>query len=76
MASTVDDVSSMEELALRLSQKFPESEPEKVRVLVAQTRHQYDESRIRAFIPVLVEHEVADALRAERRSPAEEPARA
>jgi len=74
MSQSADEATSLEQLAIRLGARFPDSAPDKVRTLVTQVHQQYDGSRIRDFVPVLVEREVADALRAERRLPRQETA--
>lgn len=65
----LEEVRAIDELASRLRVKYPEMEPDEVRNLVVRVHRQYDGSRIRDFVPVLVEREVSDDLRARRLAP-------
>jgi hypothetical protein len=65
----LEELRAIDALATRLRAKYPETEPDEVRRLVVQVHHQYDGSRIRDFVPVLVEREVSDDLRARRTAP-------
>lgn len=46
---------------LRLHRRFPEHPVEEIRHEVTRVHHRYDSSRIRGFIAILVEREVADS---------------
>ncbi len=52
----------------RVRARFPDAEPEKVRMIVEQVHHEYDGRPIREFVPVLVEREVTNTLRLARRT--------
>jgi hypothetical protein len=53
---------AVEDVAERLLKRFPMQSPEVVKATVAEFHRQYDESRIREYIPVLVEREARDRL--------------
>ncbi len=46
----------------RLRGRFPGARPEGITELVSEAHHQFDGRPVRAFIPVLVEREVAERL--------------
>jgi hypothetical protein len=50
----------------RVLARFPEAGSEQIRNLVNQVHHEYDGRPIREFVPVLVEREVTNSLRATR----------
>jgi hypothetical protein len=54
---------SIDEVTERVLAKFPSQSSSSVRELVTKTHGQYAQSRIRDFVPVLVEREVVDHLR-------------
>lgn len=54
---------SIDEVTDRVLAKFPGQPVDSVRTLVVRTHGQYAQSRIRDFVPVLVEREVVDELR-------------
>ena len=58
-----DEVHALQMVSERLRGKFPDARPEGIAQLVNEAHHQFDGSPVRAFIPVLVEREVADRLR-------------
>ena len=62
-----EETQVLDELADRLRLKFPDATPGSIRQEVAQVHRQYDGHPIREFIPVLVEREVQDHLRASQR---------
>ena len=57
---------AIDELSSRLQVRFPGTPAETLRELVSDAHRQYDGSRIRDFVPVLVEREVSDRLRVPR----------
>ncbi len=58
-----DELRALDDLALRLQGRFPDTPPEDLRLSVDEIHRQYAGCRIRAFIPVLVEREVVDRYR-------------
>jgi hypothetical protein len=48
----------------RLRHRFPDVAPEHVVTAVDEAYRRYDSTRVRTFVPVLVEHEVGDTLAA------------
>jgi hypothetical protein len=46
----------------RLRRRFPDVPPERLTATVDGLYHSFDDSRIRTFVPVLVEHEAREAL--------------
>ena len=57
------DSRSIDEVTQRVMAKFPSQRSASVRDLVSRAHGQYDGSRIRDFVPVLVEREVVEQLR-------------
>ncbi|MCW2817463.1 MAG: hypothetical protein JWR42_250 [Marmoricola sp.] len=57
------DNRSIDEVTERVMAKFPAQRSASVRDLVARAHGQYAQSRIRDFVPVLVEREVVEHLR-------------
>ena len=53
---------AVEDVAERLQKRFPMQSPDVVKSTVAEFHRQYDGSRIREYIPVLVEREARDRL--------------
>jgi len=71
---TDDDVSPLadedEEMAIekvidRLAERFPSIEHAEVSKIVHEEAHKLDGGKVRDFVPVLVEHEARDRLRAQ-----------
>ena len=58
-----DEAKAIDEVAERVEARFPEVPAEQVREQVDSALAEFDESTIRDFVPVLVEHKVADELR-------------
>lgn len=56
---------SMNAVVDRIATRFPDIDGARIDALVSEAAHRLDGARVRDFIPVLVEHEVMDALRAE-----------
>jgi hypothetical protein len=46
----------------RLRSRHPDMSPDRVDATVENVYHHYDESRVRTFVPVLVEHEARTEL--------------
>lgn len=59
-----DEDKAIAEVIERVAEKFPDVEPEVVRETVDAKLDGFDEAVVRDFVPVLVEHEAADELRA------------
>jgi hypothetical protein len=59
-----EEIRALDQLEGRLRERFPEAPPEGIKNMVNQVHRQYDGSPIRDFIPVLVEREVVEYLRA------------
>lgn len=57
-----DEDRAVAEVAERLLKHFPLEAPDVVKATVAEFHQQYDGSRIRDYIPVLVEREARDRL--------------
>ncbi len=60
----VEDM-SMNAVVDRIATRFPDIDRSRIDTLVKDAAHRLDDARVRDFIPVLVEHEIMDALRAE-----------
>ena len=58
-----DETHALQLVSERLRGRFPEEGPEGIARLVTEVHHEFDGSPVRAFIPVLVEREVAERLR-------------
>ena len=54
----------MSEVTRRLLARFPDARPEVVDALVNDLHHEFDGDPIRDFIPVLVERQAVERLRA------------
>lgn len=54
----------------RIAERFPDAPRDEVEEVVDEEHHRLDGNPIREFVPVLVEHEVRDRLRAEGHEPA------
>jgi hypothetical protein len=48
----------------RLRRRFPDVAPEEFTATVDELYHSFDDSRVRTYVPVLVEHEAREALAA------------
>jgi hypothetical protein len=55
---------ALSQVADRLQQRFPEVAPDAVRATVEQAYRQLENSRIRDYVPVLVERQARDVLAA------------
>jgi len=55
---------AIEDVVERLSARYPEIPPATIREVVDAQLAQFDGSSVRDFVPVLVEHESLDLLRA------------
>lgn len=53
----------MSEVAARLRRRFPELPEDTIRSTVDETRRGFEQSKIRDYVPVLVEREARDTLR-------------
>ncbi|OAN40467.1 hypothetical protein A4X16_13110 [Microbacterium sp. H83] len=49
----------------RIATRYPDIDRARIESLVSDSAHGHDDARVRDFIPVLVEHEVMEKLRAE-----------
>lgn len=58
-----DEDKAISEVVERVGEKFPDVEPEVVQQTVDDKLDGFDGAAVRDFVPVLVEHEVADELR-------------
>jgi hypothetical protein len=65
-ATTELESKAIEHLRERLHDNFPEVDEEKIDETVAAHYHQLDDSPIREFVPVLVEHAATSDLISER----------
>jgi hypothetical protein len=63
-----EEAHAIVELAERLRTRFPDAPADAVDQLVTQIHHEFDGHPIRDFIPVLVEREAVDQLRARPRA--------
>jgi hypothetical protein len=63
MTIASDEVRALDQVAERISARFPQEPPDGIRRLVEHAHRQYDGRPIREFVPVLVEREVSDMLR-------------
>ena len=57
-----DEDRAVAEVAERLLKRFPLEQPDVVKATVAEFHQRYEGSRIRDYIPVLVEREARDRL--------------
>lgn len=69
MAVTEDsrELDVLKAVAARLAGAFPDTSIEEVDSSVQQAYRRFDGSRVRTFVPLLVEHAVRDELAARRR---------
>jgi len=58
-----DEAKAIDEVVQRIETKFPEVPHEQVREQVDAAVSELDDSPVRDFVPVLVEHKVADEIR-------------
>jgi hypothetical protein len=63
-----EEVQALAQVAERLRGRFPDAPADTIDQLVKQVHHEFDGHPIRDFIPVLVEREAVDHLRAHPRS--------
>ena len=56
------EAEALKTLATRLAGRFPDTPAERVNSSVQRAYHRFDGSRVRTFVPVLVEHAVRDEL--------------
>jgi hypothetical protein len=61
--STNGEQDAVAALTVRLQRLFTDVPPQRVADLVERAHHRFDDSRIRQFIPLLVEHAVRDDLK-------------
>jgi hypothetical protein len=59
-----DESAALAHAAERLSDRFPDVPREEIDRLVEEHREEYDGAPVRDFVPVLVEHDVKEDLRA------------
>ena len=57
--------SSIDAAIHRIATRYPEIDRARIESLVSDSAHRLDGARVRDFIPVLVEHDVMEQLRAE-----------
>jgi len=55
------EAKALELAVLRLHRRFPDHPMDQIRDEVTRVHHKYDGSRIRGFVAILVEREVADS---------------
>ena len=60
---------AVDQVIERLTGKFPETSPIEIAAVVKEEHEKLADSPIRAFIPVLVEHEAKDRLREKGHAP-------
>lgn len=60
-----DEPRAIDEVVERIAAKFPQMPAEHVRGRVEAALAEFDGSSVRDFVPVLIEHQVADELRDE-----------
>ena len=58
-----DELVALAGVVERLHGRFPQAPTDGIEQAVVEVHHQYDASRVRDFIPVLVEREVAERFR-------------
>ncbi len=54
------------EISERLQRRFPDTAPQDIEREVTRAHHEFDGKPIRDFVPILVEREALDRLRASR----------
>ncbi len=64
-AADRDEAHAIEEVVVRLAERFPTLERTHVANIVHDEWHRLDGGRVRDFVPVLVEHEARERLRRE-----------
>ncbi len=64
-----NEAHAIEEVIDRLAERFPTLERTHVAEIVHDEWHRLDGGRVRDFVPVLVEHEARERLRAKRPAP-------
>jgi hypothetical protein len=57
------ELKAISQAAARVHQRFPEIQEDAVKAVVDRLHRQYAQSRIRAYIPILVEREAMDHFR-------------
>jgi hypothetical protein len=62
---TDDEARAIDDVVERLAERFPTVTRERVAAIVAEEHLELEGNPIRDFVPVLVEHEVRERLRAE-----------
>jgi hypothetical protein len=60
---------AVDEVVDRLAKRFPDVPRDRVAAIVGEEHQVLEGNRIRDFVPVLVEHEARDRLRAEGAAP-------
>lgn len=58
------EAAAMEQVAQGLRRRFPHARPEEIARLLAEAHRSFDDRPVRHFVPLLIEREVTDALRA------------
>ena len=66
-----DEAHAIDEVVDRLVERFPDIPPSTVREVVEAQVAQFAGSTVRDFVPVLIEHEALELLRAGERSTAD-----
>lgn len=59
-----EELRALAHLSERLTQKFPQISPELIREMVTNAHRRFDGRPIRDFVPLLVEHDTVDELKA------------
>ena len=62
MATADEEVRVLDQVSARLHSRFPDTAPEQLRRAVATAYHELAGARIRDFVEILVERQVADRL--------------
>jgi hypothetical protein len=58
------EAAAMEQVAEGLHRRFPHTRPEEIARMLTEAHRSYDDRPVRHFVPLLVEREVTDTLRA------------
>lgn len=59
----VDEEKTIAEIIARLTERFPEASPDEVTAAVDGARESFDGSKVRDFVPVLIEKEAKKRLK-------------
>jgi uncharacterized protein (DUF433 family) len=59
----IEELRALDHVVDRLAEKYPDMPRKRIEDIVEQEHRFLDEGRVRAYVPILVEHAVRDRLR-------------